>query len=365
MKTEEFYKRCAYLLKSIHQKKITLKNAVYKTNNPKQYLAVIKNTMDNFNAIEKIYSHVKDEFKLEKYLSFIQIYEILAKKYKNKDKFYEVVQNFAKDINLTKYKPTATYFRINSMKISKEEVDFKYEMTEIKNVFKTYAKIDHHLVNDRKILIQNFSSCIPAAVLDPQENSTVLDVCAAPGNKTLQLSELMNYTGEVIAIEKNTNRFEVLKRLVEKSEVKNISLINADCLEIDTRLFKDAKYVLVDPSCSGSGLHSVYTKNDERLKALQTFQRKVLNHFLSLKSVDRLVYSTCSIHEEENEEVVQYALANNKDFELHPISLFNSQKGNKKYKFSDKVIRMEKNSEENIVGFFVALFVRKKTINKF
>ncbi|KCZ78287.1 hypothetical protein H311_00683, partial [Anncaliia algerae PRA109] len=95
------------------------------------------------------------------------------------------------------------------------------------------------------------------------------------------------------------------------------------------------------------------------------FQRKVLSHFLSLKSVDRLVYSTCSIHEEENEEVVQYALEKNKDFELHPISLFNSQKGNKKYKFSDKVIRMDKNDEENIVGFFVALFVRKKTINKF
>lgn len=251
------------------------------------------------------------------------------------------------------------YFRINTLKIKKEELNFNYEETDIKNVYKVKEKIDFNLAEEGKIIIQNYSSCLPAQILNPPEGSIVLDVCAAPGNKTMHIASILNNTGKIIAIEKDQKRFLTLKKIVERSGFTNIECINDDSTKIDVSKFKDVKYVTVDPSCSGSGYHKIYEKDEKRLMKLQRFQKDILNHFLKLESVDKLVYSTCSVHEEEDEEVVKYALENNQNFELEEITGFNLRRGNPKYDFADKVIKVERNEEENIVGFFVALFKRK------
>ncbi|KAJ3512888.1 hypothetical protein NLJ89_g3260 [Agrocybe chaxingu] len=185
---------------------------------------------------------------------------------------------------------------------------------------------DNQLYTDGKIILQDKASCFPALVLSPpaSDNSVVIDATAAPGNKTSHLSALMMNKGkpQLFAFERDRKRFSILKMMLSKAACKNVSPINADFLTVDPHdaQFSSVTHILLDPSCSGSGIvnrldHLVETETeddttkDDRLDKLAAFQLLMITHAMRFPNVKKIVYSTCSIHATENEHVVRNALS--------------------------------------------------------
>ncbi|KAM0789834.1 hypothetical protein ACM66B_006681 [Microbotryomycetes sp. NB124-2] len=148
----------------------------------------------------------------------------------------------------------------------------------------------------------------------------VLDATAAPGNKTTMAAAILGEAGRVVAVERDLNRFKVLKSMCQKAGATTVSPMNTDFLSIkpDDPKIKNITHILVDPSCSGSGIpsrldHLVPEQPEEdakqRIKALSNFQVAILSHALRFVGAKRVVYSTCSIWPEEDEGVVTRILA--------------------------------------------------------
>nr|CAD7572470.1 unnamed protein product [Timema californicum] len=106
---------------------------------------------------------------------------------------------------------------------------------------------------DGEIEVRISSSLLPVYLLDPCPNSVVLDMCAAPGMKTTHIAAKMNNKGTIYAVEKNPSRYETLCELVRKSGAIFVKTIRNDVLMVDSSNCPDVEYILVDPSCSGTG----------------------------------------------------------------------------------------------------------------
>lgn len=174
-----------------------------------------------------------------------------------------------------------------------------------------------------EIIIQDRASCFPAEILNNDPNDVhleVIDACAAPGNKTTHAASFVGPKGVVYAFERDNRRVKVLKTMCEKATGKaKKSLIHpthADFTTIAPSDFPSVTGMIVDPSCSGSGIfgRAIEDANSqeqareeidtERLNKLAGFQFKIMKHALSFPKVHKVVYSTCSIHPHENERVV-------------------------------------------------------------
>lgn len=251
----------------------------------------------------------------------------------------------------------------------------------------------HPLYLDGSIILQDKASCMPAHVVAPPAGSTVLDACAAPGNKTSHLASLMANKGRVFAFDKDARRLDTLVQLTDKAGCK---IIKAQCmsfLEVDPLdpKYESVEYVLLDPSCSGSGivnrqdeLVDAYVQlvgqqsNDKRgtgvgrAQALAEFQLSVVLHAMRFPNVKRISYSTCSIHVEENEGVVSRVLESQGEFGLAPADQVVPTWNRRGLLPEDTGGRLTKEQaacvvrtlpEDGINGFFVAGFVRQKPAN--
>jgi putative methyltransferase len=180
----------------------------------------------------------------------------------------------------------------------------------------------HKLLVENKIILQDKSSCLSAHVLSAPKGKFVIDACSAPGNKTSHLSALMGNSGKIFAFEKDEKRFDLLKSFMNQRGCLNVYPIHTDFLQVITNEYKNVEYILVDPSCSGSGIINQQErkidsqKNQKRIDALSQFQQKCILKAMEFPSVKRVCYSTCSIYEEENEHVVQSVLEANPSFKL-------------------------------------------------
>ncbi|NXW59149.1 NSUN5 methyltransferase, partial [Eurystomus gularis] len=174
---------------------------------------------------------------------------------------------------------------------------------------------DNLLYTSGHIILQDKASCLPAFLLAPAAGSHVIDACAAPGNKTSHLAAILKNKGQIFAFDVDTKRLATMNTMLMRAGVTSFQLAQQDFLTVDPGDPKYSKvtYILLDPSCSGSGMVNRLPREEaapsaERLQALAAFQRKVLSHALSFPALQRLVYSTCSLHREENEDVVQAVL---------------------------------------------------------
>jgi len=203
----------------------------------------------------------------------------------------------------------------------------------------------HRMVKDGRVVLQSLASCMPAVALmegcplvgvgGGAGGWTVVDACAAPGNKTTHVASLMAQRGgndggayRVYAFDRDPVRLERLKGNVDKTQSGGIvTAMCADFLRVDPGVapYDQVDAVLLDPSCSGSGTSGsrmdyllpsaqevaargvMYT--DERVEQLSAFQVSAILHAMSFPNVTRLVYSTCSVYVEENERVVARVMA--------------------------------------------------------
>ncbi|XP_076648392.1 nop2/Sun-like domain containing protein 5 [Halictus rubicundus] len=228
---------------------------------------------------------------------------------------------------------------------------------------------DHAGYQNGEIVLQDKASCFPANLLNPEPGSVVLDMCAAPGMKSSHLAALLNNQGKVYAVEIDERRYTTLCEQVKITSASCVETLNKDALTLETEDYSDVDYILVDPTCSGSGMldrQLVHGKEEcppHRLKKLQAFQVFLLRHaLLNFPNVKRVVYSTCSINPEENEQVVDEVLGNIGDaYKL--VSIKNKFKNDWKnysspeYQCSDNCLYAS--SEQDLCnGFFVAVFER-------
>ncbi|XP_034027602.1 probable 28S rRNA (cytosine-C(5))-methyltransferase [Thalassophryne amazonica] len=225
---------------------------------------------------------------------------------------------------------------------------------------------DHFLYKAGHIILQDKASCLPAFLLNPPPGSQVIDACAAPGNKTSHLAAIMKNKGQLFAFDLDAKRLSTMSTLLLRAGVTCQQLDNQDFLKVDpdSLQYKDVEFILLDPSCSGSGmvcLQDGEEADQARLASLASFQLRCLNHSLRFPRLKRLVYSTCSIHSQENEEVITACLQQNPDFRLVPLLLQWPERG------LDPLTQCLRASTATTRthGFFVALLEKHaKTANK-
>jgi len=149
--------------------------------------------------------------------------------------------------------------------------------------------------------------------LAPQPGELVIDMCAAPGGKTIQLAQLMENRGTIVGVEINRDRMRSLRSNITRCGVKNAVLFRMNALDLN-RLNIAADRILLDAPCTGEG---VIRKDKTRKKSrgaqdvefCSALQMKLIETaFNCLRSGGTLVYSTCSLAPEENEVVIDYIL---------------------------------------------------------
>lgn len=217
------------------------------------------------------------------------------------------------------------------------------------------------------LYIQNLSSMIPALVLDPKPEEKILDIAAAPGSKTTQIATLMQNTGELTANDISFKRLFKLKENLNSMGITNTKVLNLRGESFWEKLPEYFDKTLVDVPCSMEGrirLNDPKTYKDwstQKIKKLSKLQKYLLRSAVSATKVGgTIVYSTCTLAPEENEEVIEwvvektpYALTVEK-IEIPGLYLqpgLNTWK-NKEFKHSSNSVRLF--PSKTMEGFFVA-----------
>jgi len=170
--------------------------------------------------------------------------------------------------------------------------------------------------------IQDIAAGFAPFLLDPQPEETVYDLCAAPGTKSILMSDLMNGEGEILAVDISSERLDRLAESALSHHAENIRVRRADVTELT---LDEADAVLLDAPCTGTGVLSKradlrWRRDEESLKNAVELQAKLLDSAAKMVKVGgRLVYSTCSLEEEENMEQVMNFLDRHENFELQTI----------------------------------------------
>ena len=208
-------------------------------------------------------------------------------------------------------------------KIEYETIEWSKEALIIKNADeKTIQEME--IYKNGKIYLQSLSSMLPPIILEPKEGTDILDMAAAPGGKTTQIAALTNNKAHITACEKNKIRAERLKYNVDKQGATCVFIMPKDSRFIDD--FFSFDQILLDAPCSGSGTLDYNDANIEKYFTEQLIERssKTQKTLLSkaiklLKPGHEMVYSTCSILDCENEDVVSSVIKNG-NIEIVPIN---------------------------------------------
>lgn len=234
---------------------------------------------------------------------------------------YEKTRKVTLRVNTIKSSAEKIEEELKNHKIEYETVEWNKEAFIIKN--KREKEIEElEIYKNGEIYLQSLSSMLPPIVLEPKEGTDILDMAAAPGGKTTQIAALVNNKASITACELNNIRAQRLKYNIEKQGATCVYVMQTDARKIND--FFSFDQILLDAPCSGSGTLNV---NDENLNKIFTeklvqksvkSQKELLKKALKvLKSGQEMVYSTCSILQEENEDIIN--TLNKKEYEIIPI----------------------------------------------
>ncbi len=225
--------------------------------------------------------------------------------------------------------PKVTY-RVNFLKAKPEEVcelldEHGIEYTEGKylpefiHMNRGGLPLEAELLDTGKVFVQDESAGLPVRLLNPRPGSTVVDLTAAPGGKATYAAVRMRNKGRVTAVDKSRKRLERVVENAQRLGIKIIAPVAGDMSE-----FSEGEYdrVLLDPPCSGwgtAGKHSDLRWSKTRLDItnMAKIQAKMIDRAARLvKPGGVMVYSTCTIIREENDQIVEEFLSRNDKFEL-------------------------------------------------
>ncbi len=208
-----------------------------------------------------------------------------------------------------------------------EENQIPYEVhPEFKNFvwidhFQDFRKLD--FIKRGWVTVQDISTGLPILILEPSPGDVILDMCAAPGGKTGNISENMKNSGMLLAVERYLPRLRTLQENLSRLPDKNNYLLVADSTALPTRLLFDR--ILIDAPCSGLGVLNKrvdlkWKRTEKDIQDLKVIQLKLLDAgAASLKVGGTMVYCTCTIEPEENEKNIYTFLENHPEFELKKL----------------------------------------------
>ena len=168
--------------------------------------------------------------------------------------------------------------------------------------------------------VQDESSMLVAEKLDPKHGDVVMDVCAAPGGKTMAIAERMNNTGAIIASDIYRRKLDIIDKEAKRLGVTNVETRSLDATRVDSSMVQKADKVLVDVPCSGLGVvrrkpEIKYKEKTEEMDLLPKKQLAILSASSQyVKPGGTLLYSTCTINPYENQRVIASFLQKNPSF---------------------------------------------------
>lgn len=255
------------------------------------------------------------------------LYERLLKQYGEKLtesilKGYSVKRYVTLRVNTLKSNTDKIKEFLNSSNIKYEEVEWSSEALILEEIDETEIR-KLSIYENGDIYLQSLSSMLPAIVLDPKPDENILDMAAAPGGKTTQMASISQNKALITACEKNKIRAERLKYNIEKQGASRVNVLIEDARNLDSYFSFDK--ILLDAPCSGSGTINIKNEKLEKIFTEELINRSVKTQYellkkaiSILKSGHEMVYSTCSVLEEENENNIEKILKN-QNIEIVPI----------------------------------------------
>jgi 16S rRNA (cytosine967-C5)-methyltransferase len=249
------------------------------------------------------------------------------------DQFGEAeVEQFCEASN----KPLPLYFRVNTSRVSREELQRLLLAEGVEVEPAKYSEVSLRVVKQPKetrlqnlksyqrglFFVQDLSSTIVADIATREHPQSVCDLCAAPGGKSCSMALSIAGSGSVVACDRSEKRVGLIRDLLDRLGISNVEPQTRDAVHAPVRGAPTFDLVLVDAPCSGFGtvgrkIDARWSKSEETIENLVNVQSAILASASRLvKSQGFLVYSTCTIERQENEEIVADFLSRHTDFEL-------------------------------------------------
>jgi len=229
--------------------------------------------------------------------------------------------------------PPPNYVRLNTLQAPEEEILIRIGQEGIKVEKEAKLNFTYKVLETKKPLnmlpsfqeglfyVQDKASCFATLAADAKPNTTVFDICAAPGAKTTFLAQLMQNTGAIYSIDYSKRRLETWKKENARMHTKIAEPIIADaCATLPIK--DDAEVIVLDPPCTGTGIFAKQPSAKWRLRPksvekMAEIQWQMINRCSEkVVSGGALIYSTCSITFEENEGIVERFLKEQPEFSL-------------------------------------------------
>ena len=264
--------------------------------------------------------------------------------------------------------------RVNILKASVEEVMEKLKQEGVNPIrgryvdtvikFKGPYDFDKSkLYQEGKIIIQDEAAALASIILDPKPGETVVDMCAAPGGKTEHMGELMRNSGTIYAFDIDSARIRRMKMLLQRAGISIVKIYREDVRKAPKIIGEEvADKVLLDAPCTSSGTiaknHELRWRiQEKKIYEMSNLQLELLRVAIKLaKPGGRILYTTCSLFKEENEEVVSKILR-----EYEGIVKLIPLKGPFDEGFLPGTMRAWPH-RHGTLGFFYALFEKVKSV---
>lgn len=337
----------SYMFWELTRNKIKLRTVIGSSYTPRQlvigYLKAIRG-YDNAD-IEYLFNgeeYSPKEMILEEKIILSKDFDVELEPWQELECPEWLFEKFGANVKELEYmkKPAPLDIRVNRFKATVDDILDELEDEEIKAVPTKYSpygiRISKRVNLDQldcykkgEIEVQDEGSqlvsmlCLTEEEIEKIAELRVLDYCAGAGGKTLAISSMMSNRGEIVASDINPKRLERLVPRMKRAGVRNVKLAKQD--EIGDKQFD---IVLVDAPCSGTGVwrrnpDSKFKLRDTELNRIKIEQAEILQKAsLYVKPGGRLVYVTCSLLPEENEQQINKFIKSSKRFDLMPIDLY-------------------------------------------
>lgn len=286
-----------------------------------------------------------------------------------KEKNEKEVEEICKSFNI---KPK-TSIRVNRLKITKTELKEKLKERNINcqdgklNDFLTIDGLKDienlDLFKEGYFTVQDESAGMASIVLNPLENEFVLDACSAPGGKTTYLAEIMNNKGKIIAWDIYEHRLNLIKQNYKRLGIDIIETNLNDATIYKEEYFEKFDKILLDVLCLGTGVirrkpDIKWQRKKENINEITKIQMQILETCSKyLKKGGELVYSTCSIFEEENQNIIDSFLNKNPEYKISRYENITNNVEISKYLVKNKYIKIYPNNTND--GFFICKIYKK------
>ena len=264
---------------------------------------------------------------------------------------------------------TLEHIRINTRMATPSDVEFllkknkvEFKKSDVGGYIVKATDCVKHLFDKGLVTFQSPSSMLAVQSLNVTDGAQVLDICSAPGGKAVYMSEICPH-GKITACDLYPHRVALIQKYKNRMHTPNVKAIQADACVLKDEWKDSFDFVLCDAPCSCLGTFKKHpdvflNKEEKCVGELAVTQRKIIENAAKyLKVGGRMVYSTCTLFKEENEDVVNDFLAKNDNFTLEKIDGLDRIDGGK-YENNDGTIQILPHEEYD--GFFIAKLKRVK-----